>query len=365
MKDFPLIRTPKGAVAGMAALTLPILLLSLTPLTGLYALMLVLLMLPAGMCLVAATGGLAPACMGLAAGAVACWRLCGQPGLVAGLVYLGCVFGAFLFVMLRKPAFFKGCGVMILAHIFSLAGVYLYLQSLFQNQLYQAAGQAAAQFLSSLPEGDSLLVQLCSMGFIGLPDALKEQPLVMENGLYALTPAVREDLLLSVSAMVESMVRSLMPMLLAEHSIISGVACMALSQRFGKIYHDRLSAAAGPAPAPFRDLGMPPLSLWHLPRGLGWKVGLCWAAGMLMQGGTGDTLSLAGAILFHAANGVLSWQGAALMNFTQKAKGTRRFMRVLVPLLFFVMGILPFLGIFDQIINLRGLRKPPEPKEDQ
>ena len=34
------------------------------------------------------------------------------------------------------------------------------------------------------------------------------------------------------------------------------------------------------------------------------------------------------------------------------------------PVLLLATQILMFIGIFDQISNFRGLRKPPEPKED-
>ena len=109
---------------------------------------------------------------------------------------------------------------------------------------------------------------------------------------------------------------------------------------------------------------MPPFSLWHLPRGLGWKVGLAWVAGSFLRINDQPALMMAGAVLYHAANAILIWQGAALLNFTQKAKGTRRVWRVVLPCVFFAVGILSYLGIIDQIVNLRGLRKPPEPKED-
>lgn len=365
MKDFPLIRSGKAALWGMVLLAGVPLALALTPITGLYALLMVALLMPAGMCLVAAVGGIAPALVGLIAGAVAAFRLTGVPGLIVSFGYLAAVFAAFMWFIWKKPAFFKGCGVMIAVHMVALGCALVYVQSLFDNQLYLQAADSVVQYVSALPECDSLLVQLYSMGFLALPQELENQLIVLTNGMFVMSSAVRQDMLLSLGSLAESMLSSLMPVLLVQHSIISGVACLLLSLRFGKLHHDKMvfRAKEGERMPPFPETDMPPLSLWHLPRGMGWKVGAAWLIGSLIQN-TGGAVGTAGAVLYLAADAVFTWQGAALLNFTQKAKGTRRPMRVVLPCLFFALGILGYLGIFDQIVNLRGLRKPPEPKEE-
>ncbi len=364
MKDLPLIHTGKAALISLAALVLPVILLALSPVTGLYSLLICLFVLPMGICTAAMVGGLAPAGMGLIAGVIACFRLLGQGGLWLSALYLGLICAAFLFVMIKKPGFFQSCGIMILSHMAGLCILYVYAQNLCDQQLYRMAGEGMASLIATLPECDTLLMQCYSMGLISLTPDMKEQ-IIIANNAYVLTPIVRQDMLLSLSALVEMLCKSLMPMILVGFSILSGILCLLLSQRFGKIYYDTLvfKAAEGSTIAPFADLKMPPLSLWHLPRGIGWKVGLCWVLGTVLQG-VGDTAALAGAILYYAADAIFIFQGAALLNFTQKAKGTRRPMRILLPCLFFCLGILAYMGLFDQVVNLRGLRKPPEPKEE-
>lgn len=367
MKDFPLVRSPKTAVISTLLLAVPLLLLSLSPLTGIYAVLCILFLMPIGCCVAAAVGGLLAGFVGVAASLFAAGRLLGMPGLCGCSLYLVPIFAVFVFIIWQKPAFFKGCALMIVAHILAFGCVYLYAQQQTDYQLYRLAADTAVQALSQMPECDLLLIQMYQSGFVDLPASLADQLKIMPSGLYLLTPAARQDLLLSISSMIENLLLSLVVLVMTQQSIISGVACLLLPLRFGRLHHEKLAflAPEGKEIAPFPDLQMPPLSLWHLPRGMGWKVGLVWVAGSFLQGmGGSETASMAGAILYYSASAVFTWQGAALMNFTQKAKGTKRPFRVIIPLLFFLLGILPYLGIFDQIINLRGLRKPPEPKEE-
>ena len=107
--------------------------------------------------------------------------------------------------------------------------------------------------------------------------------------------------------------------------------------------------AQGRAQVDFPDLQMPRFETWHLPRGIGWQVGAALVAGYFLR---------------TAARSLFIIQGAALVNFMQKARGTKRTWRVIVPILLMLFSVLVFLGIFDQISNIRGLRKPRDTKED-
>jgi hypothetical protein len=72
---------------------------------------------------------------------------------------------------------------------------------------------------------------------------------------------------------------------------------------------------------------------------------------------------VAGTILYAAATALFTVQGAALINFIQRQRNSSRAWRVALPLLLMAFSVLTFAGIFDQIINIRGLRAPREPKE--
>ena len=94
------------------------------------------------------------------------------------------------------------------------------------------------------------------------------------------------------------------------------------------------------------------------------RAGAALALGLLFQGSAVPALAVAGIILYYVGQAVFSIQGAAMINFSQHARGTGRFWRVFVPLLLISTTLLMVVGIFDQIVNVRGLRKPPEPKEE-
>lgn len=372
MKELPLIRSGKAALISALLLAAPVILLSLDSITALYALVLIVLLMPAGMCLAALTGGIAPACAGIAASVIACTRAAGTPGMICAFMYLLPVLAVFVYIHAVKLPFFKGCAALIVTHILVTAGVYLYLQQLLDQQLYSAAAEGIKTWIADQPECDTLLYMLFQQGFISLTTERKEELqalLFVSNltGSITLTPEIRQEMLLSVGSLAEELLFDLTLTLFTLQAVLSGVACMLLPQRFGKIYYTRQKYLAQEEAllAPFPDLDMQPLSLWHIPRGMGWKIGVAWLAGSLLQGmNAAQGIQIAGAILHHCATGVFTWQGAALLNFTQKARGTRRVFRVIVPLLLLILGVLPYMGIFDQVINLRGLRKPPEPKED-
>ena len=84
----------------------------------------------------------------------------------------------------------------------------------------------------------------------------------------------------------------------------------------------------------------------------------------LLLGSVSAALAVGGVILYTAASTVYMIQGLALINFMQKAKGVKRIWRIIVPGVLLGLSVLPYVGLFDQITNIRGLRKPREPKEE-
>lgn len=378
MKDqLPLIRSVKSCIVGAVLTAFPFLFFllpgqeALAPAPVMYAVLLVLYVAPAALCVTAAVCGTAAMAAGLAAALGAMAVLTGSQGLLVTAVYLGVIVGAFLAVMLLRVPFRRGLPVMIAAHLAAFSLVYVLLQRMTGGELYAAAGSAAAAYLEKADIGDMMLYQLYSMRLIDLKGELAENALRQVAGGYELSSAARQDMLLSLRELVSSALQSFVPQTMVNHGILSGVGCLLLPVRFGQIAAERRAYLASPeteeGPAResgFSDLDMPPFSLWHLPRGFGWQVGAALIAGYLFRGSGTPVLRTAGIILYAAASAVFTVQGAAAMNFFQKSRGTRRGWRVAVPLLLMGTSLLMFLGIFDQFSNFRGLRKPPEPKEE-
>lgn len=373
MKDFPLIRSQRAAIIGTLLIAAPMLLLSLSPLTGVYAALLSLFLLPTALCLLGLTGGLIPMLVSALLSLCGLYRFAGQAGALLGAVYLLPVMAVFLFVVARRVPFWHACAGMIGAHVAALAAAYLILQSLAGGDLYTAAGAWAAAAVEKWAMCDQLLFQLYDMGAITLPETLRDSMLSPMLGGYTLSAAARADLLLSVRSLVSSSLASLTPSLIIRQSILGGVGCLLLPLRFGAIAAQRRAfRSEEPADAErqlqskpdFPNLNMPPLSMWFVPRGYGWQLGLMLVAGYVLGGSAASGAAIAGRILYAAANAVFTIQGLAVINFMQKARGVKLARRVIVPALLLLFSILPFLGIFDQVANIRGLRKPKEPKED-
>ena len=375
MKDFPMIRSVRAGVAGTALIAVPLLALSYFPLTGVYLALATLLALPVVLCTAGLVCGLLPMLISAAVGLFSLYRSMGTMALGLGAVYVLPILLAFLVIVCRRVSFWKGCAVLAGVHVAALAAVYLLLQQWAGGDLYTAAGDAVVSALQEWGLGDTMLYQLYAMGLIGLPEELAEGMLLPVLGGYALSSAARADLLLSLRTLINGLLALWIPSVIVSQSLLGGVGCLLSPLRFGYVAAERrafrgngtegyVPGADGRRAVDFPDLGMPPLSLWHLPRGVGWKVGAALAAGYFLRQSAEPAAAIAGILLYSAASSIFTIQGVALIHFMQRARGVRMGWRVAVPIVLLFFSVLPLVGIFDQITNIRMLRKPREPKEE-
>jgi len=370
MKDFPLFRSVPAGMIGLGAMTVPLILLSLSSASAPLAVMIVIMLLPVAACICGLVCGAAPMMAGVLSGIFSLYCIAGTEGAQAAAVYLLPVMIAFFVVIIRRIPFWKGCAVMIGVHVAALAGCYLMIQSFVGGALFTRAGEAAAEYIAAAEGGDYLLYAAYQNGLISLTEEMKGSLLVPQGGGFVLGDAARQDLLLSVRGFVNSLLVTLVPSLMVGQSILGGVGCLALSLRWGSTaaqrrdYRQVIDDQKELQAPDFPDLGMIPVSLWHIPRGIGWKVGLCWMIGSVMQAGATAPLAIGGMILYAAANAVFTLQGIAFINFLQKAKGAKKGWRIALPILLYMLSALPILGVLDQITNIRGLRPPRQPKEE-
>ena len=371
------VRSVKSAVVGSILLMIPYLLLLpgreiLGPLPAVYAVMLTVYLLPVALCLVTMVCGVLPMLIGLITALSTITTLMGTTGLLLCAMYALPVVGAFLVRVQMQVTFKKSCPIMIGVHVAALALVFAVCQQMTKGDLYNQAGIAVADFLKTWDVGDLLLYEFYSMGLIDLRESLRDN--AVQSGLYtfSLSDAAREDMLMSVQTMITGQLQLLIPNLIATQSIQGGVACLLLPLRFGYLAEEKraflrdepMGELGEKQKVDFPTLDMPPFQTWHIPRGIGWQVGVALIGGYLLRYSRTFALKIAGIMLYGAASSVFMIQGAAFLNFFQKRRGSRRFWRVLVPLLLMTTPFLTFIGIFDQLNNARGLRKPPEPKED-
>ena len=371
------VRSVKAAVIGSLLVIVPYALLLpgrdiLGPLPAVYAVMLTAILLPTALCLITMVCGTAPMLVAVGAAMSVLYTLMGVTGFALSALYVLPILAAFLVIMRREVPFKKSCPIMIGVHVAALAAVFAVCQRLTGGDLYNAAGNAVADFLKQWDMGDLLLYEFYSMGLIDLRESLRDNALQSSLYTFALSDAAREDMLLSVRTMITGQLQMLIPNLIVTQSIQGGVACLLLPLRFGYLAEEkRAFRREEPVGTPgekqavdFPTLDMPPFQTWHLPRGIGWQVGAALVGGYVLRLSGTFALRIAGIMLYGAASSIFVIQGAAFINFMQKQRGTKRFWRVLVPLLLMTTPFLMFIGIFDQLNNVRGLRKPPEPKED-
>ena len=383
MKDpLPAIRSVKAAVVGTLAVALPFLFLllpgqaELGPLPAFYAVLMILYLLPVALCMVTMLCGVVPMgmCLAVALGTLAV--VTGKARLaavtLAGVYLLPVVLSFCALVYFRVP-FKKSCLTMIGVHVAALTGVYLLCQHFAGGNLYAAAGNITAEYLQSWEYGDQMLYQAYAMGLIGLKEGLGETAVQQSLLGFQLSEAARADMLLSIRSMVTTMLQNLIPSLLAGHSVYSGVGCLLLSLRFGYLAEERrqfLRTAPeereGLRRPDFPTLDMPPFDTWYMPRSVGWQVGGALVVGYGLQMSGAPALRVAGQLCYAAASALFSVQGLSTVNYLQKYRGSGRPWRVIAPVLLLVITpIFPMLlGIFDQINNFRGLRRPPEAREE-
>ena len=371
MKDFPLFRSTRSGLVGLAIMVLPLLVFSLSPISMPFALMLTVMVLPAAACIAGLVCGSLPMAAGAMGGILSMYLIAGPKGAQVAAVYLIPIIIAFVVVVIRRVPFWKGCAAMIGVHVAALAGGYLMIQGFAGGQLFTLAGDWAADYLTRAEESDQILYVFYQYGLITLPEDMKETMLIpAAEGGYMMSAAARADLILSMRSLVNSLLVTLVPSLLITQSILGGVACLALPLKYGAVAAQRRDFKQviddqKELQAPdFPDLAMPPVSLWHIPRGIGWKVGVCWLLGNFLQAASSVPLAMAGIILYAGSSALFTIQGICMINFLQKAKGSRKAWRIILPLLLYLVSLLSIVGIFDQLTNLRGLRKPREPKEE-
>ncbi|MBE5787803.1 MAG: hypothetical protein E7324_09740 [Clostridiales bacterium] len=370
MKDFPLFRSGEAGAAGTLLMAGPLLLFAVTPGMQPLAIVLILMALPMGLCVSGLACGGGPMAAGLLGGIGALYLITGLDGALLGAVYLLPIVIAFLVCILRRIPFWKSCAVMIGVHVASITGCYLILQQMAGGQLFEVAGDLVLGALEGWEGTDSLLYSFYQYGLIQVPDAMKDTVLVPVMGGNVLSDAARADMLLSLRALINNLVTTFVPSFLAGQSILGGVGSVFLSIRFGdaaakgRDYKQVLDDKKELQAPDFPDLGMPPIHLWHLPRGMGWKVGVALIVGTLLQSSGSVPLAIAGVLLNGGATAIFTLQGVAMINFMQKMKGTRLGWRIAIPLILYMTSMLSIVGIFDQLNNFRGLRKPRQPKEE-
>jgi len=309
-----------------------------------------IIVFPALLLCVAALGGILPSALALLLMMLGALRVYGPDGLLLG-VYLAPMNAVFLACLERKVPFFRTAALAFGAFVLSALFLFLLFQRRSGGDVYGAVAQSALDGLEGLPSRDSLLYALWRSGFISHGREAGAQVVTESAGGWTFKPEILEEFYKQIRVRVSALASALMPGLLTTFGIFLSTLGLGFAVHRG--------ARRGACP----DLGMPPFSLWHLPRSLGRKLWLLALGYLLAAFSQNAVLRLAGQMMYNVFFSVYAVQGLAALDFRMKARGTREGVRLLLMALLLVV-LAPaamLLGLFDQTGDHRRLR----PRETQ
>lgn len=364
MTDLPLIRSTRSAVKWTIFFSV-LLILSFTP----FSLWVLLALYMLGTCALAVAtlnGGLVPGLAGLVLSSASMHVLLGPQGAWCTAAYLGLTYVLFLILYVKKVPFWYTAAALVLAQLVSQLGIYLVLGSMVEGDLFIAAGHAVSTLVRESELCDVLLSTLYQSGLITLSPEYLDSAVVESLTGFVLSDVARDELLLSLADTLRSMLSAMLPGMLISHSIETGVLTCAWPLLSAQRKHQQLLVQDLPEKRnpPVHTLDMPPFRDWHIPRPWGLRIAIL-GAGYFLALSQNSALSLLGQMFFSLFSAVYGIQGMATLNFIQHKKGTRRGWRIALPIILTLLlpNALLFLGIIDQVTNLRALRPMPEMPE--
>ncbi len=368
MQSLPWTRSLRAALIGTLVVCAPFLLM-MTGQAGasIVAVYLCQAAMPIALCLLLMWCGLLPALVCLAVGAFCASYTAGALAGALCALFLLSVLGAFCACVVKRVPFWKTVAAVAGAQFLAQLAIFVLLQQTLGGDLYSLGARALVEGLRAAPEGDGMLYQLYQMGVLSLPAEFGtafSDITVLKDGAYVLTDAVREEFLSAVYARARLLLLSYVPTAMVSQSITGAVLGVSLSIYFGRRAARRRAFKYDREEPEVPDLGMPELAKWHLPRGMGMRVGALAVGYLVTSFSQSETLAFAGAMMYVAFSAVYSIQGLAVVNFTQKQRGTGAFWRKVTLVALYLLSqqfqVLLILGVLDQALNIRKLRPPRE-----
>ncbi len=258
----------------------------------------------------------------------------------------------------RKVPFWHAAGVQVAILAVSQTAILVLLRPYLGGNLFSGGAEFLVQQIASSPYGDQILMQLYQTRLLDIPEELLTGARALMEVIIssimpgALTPSIRTELLNGLRTLLENALYSFLPATLINNAILAGVFGMAFP-----IAWARKKKIPVPEMAPF--------ATWHLGRSTGLKVMLLGLGNILPALFPNPGMLLAGNMMWAAFSTIFIIQGAALMEFFQTRSGSRPLLRRLWPCVIYLLvpTLLMVLGIADQFMNIRGLRKPKDREE--
>jgi hypothetical protein len=312
-----------------------------------------LVLFPALLLVMAASGGILPVMLSALLMLFGALRVYGIDGLWLSLYLLPPV-AAFLACLEIRLPFFKMAGIVLAASILSIITLFVIFQYRSGGDLYGSLAGSALKGLEGMPGRDSFLYSLWRAGFISHSQEAGAQVFQTLGDGWTFKPEILAEFIKQLRSRIISLTSSLMPGLLTTFTI----SLSALGTGF--------AITLGLMRASCPDLGMPPFSRWHLPRTVGRRMWVLAAGYLLAAFSNSMVLQVAGQMMYNVFFALFAIQGLAIVDFKLKARGRKPAIRlILLLLLYFLLSPAALLiGIFDQSIDSRKLRPAsPSPEE--
>lgn len=284
-----------------------------------------------------------------------------------GALYLLPMLAVFTYGVHKRLPFWQVLLSVVGALFIAQVLMFVLLQRANGGQLYENAANAVAAFVQDSPVRDSMLYLFCTSGLLGIPESMRDTALIIleDNSFYFSQQAVTE-LINQIRSQIATLLQGTMPALLVSGSALSGVMGLGFGIHYGQRSRHRRAVRLNEPEQDIPDLGMPPLSRWHIPHPWGIRIGVLGLGYLLIRMATSNTVLLIGALMWQVFVVCYSLQGLAAIHYTQKQRGTSKFWRVALIVasmtLTFMQTVLIIFGILDQITDARGLRPPLTPR---
>lgn len=305
-----------------------------------------------------------------ALGTLSCLGMTGGVRLMLfGLLYLLPFLAAFVYGVSKRRHFWKTLGSMVGALFVSQIAIFAILQGMTDGNMYQAAGNAVADFVAAAPGRDNVFYLFLNAGLLGLPESMIDSALVTVENYYTFSEEAALEMLKQLRSLVSGLLQNMMPSLIVSGSILYSVIGLGMGIHFGQRSKHRRAMRLNEPEQDIPDLDMPPLSRWHIPRPWGLRIGILGIGYFLISFAQSNAVMLAGALMWQVFATCYGLQGLAAIHYNQKKRGTSKFWRVALIVaslaLSFMQYVLIFMGIIDQITNMRGLRPQLPPRENR
>lgn len=361
MRQYRLWLDPRSAILSPALCLLLVALLLTAPLSELYLLTLSLFLFPLLALLSAGMAGVLPTLLSLAILSTGAWLRLGPAGGMMVMASLTPVTVCYLACLQLRLHWQRSIAAMLFIYVVSILLSYLWLQRYFGQQLFTRVAQSVVKGLDALPERDLLLHTFYQWGMLSLPGDIAAQPLTEAQVGWTYSQAALQEFYNQVSARVDLWLRALLPTLISAYSIQLCVLGFFVAQYHGCRRAQRLAFRASDdtdAQALCPSLDMPAFSQLFLPRRAGTTL-LILSVGFLLARVSGSaTLALAGQMMYNVFSALYIIQGLSYVNFLQKKRASRPFVRVITMLALYLLlqAALVFVGLLDQFLDPRRLR---------